>query len=295
VKPPFSKIVAATDFSPSAERASARAAMVASAHGAPLGLVHVVSASGLASLRAWIRDPADLPERLVSDAATCLQAAAKALGRGVRSRLIQGEVVEQLRAATSPEVLVVVGAHGAGTLGDLLIGSTAERLVSECAGPVLVVRDDPRGPYSRALAGMDLEAGCPGLLAQLAAFAPDARITALHAYEVPFESTLTRAGVAPAEVSRLRADAVSRAHEAIRRSSEAATGDADRVLPLVDRGDPARLLVEHGRATGAELLAVARRSRPWVHAMLIGSVARRVVAEADRDVLVLRGPATQGR
>lgn len=290
-QPLFSKIVAATDFSPSAERATARAAMLASAHGIPLELLHVVSESGLASLRGWIREPADLPDRLVADATSRLEAAASALGSGVPARVVVGEVVAQLRAAAAPEVLVVVGAHGAGTLGDLLIGSTAERLVSESAGPVLVVRDDPRAPYSKVLAGMDLEASCPRLLAQLVALAPDARITALHAYEVPFESTLSRAGVTVEEIQRLRAEAVARSIEAIRKSSEAATGDPERVLPVAERGDPARLMVEHGRHAGAELLAVARRSRPWLHALLIGSVARRVVAEADRDVLVLRGPA----
>ena len=62
--PAFSRVVAATDFSSSADRATARAGLLASALRLPLELLHVVSESGLASLRLWIREPADLSERL---------------------------------------------------------------------------------------------------------------------------------------------------------------------------------------------------------------------------------------
>jgi nucleotide-binding universal stress UspA family protein len=289
LKPAFTRVVAATDFSPGAQLAARRAAAIASTHGCAAELVHVVSEPGLSSVRSWFRDRADVADRVVAEARGELDAAARTFG--LAPRFLVGDVFEQLLGCASPETLLVLGAHGAGTLGDLLLGSTAERLVNESAGPVLVVRGDPLGPYREVLVGMDLEHGCAGLLAEVVALAPAARITAVHGYRVPFEGMLHRAGVAPAEVERFRADALKRAVEGIQASSAAATGDPARVLALADRGDPARLIVEHGRRVGADLLAVARRSRPRLHGLLIGSVARRVVAESDRDVLVLRGPS----
>ena len=287
--PSPSRIVAATDFSQGADRAVVRALLLGSAYGIPVEHVHVVSEPGLATLRRWLREPADVADRVVSAAGAQLAAAAGALG--VPYRLALGDVVGRLREATSPDTLLVVGARGEGPLADLLIGSTAERIVAESAGPVLVVRGDARGPYRNVVAGMDLESGCPDLLGQAAALFPEARITAVHAYWVPFEGMLHRAGVSPPEIERFRADALARATESIRAAARDATGDAGRVLALAERGDPARLVVEHGKSLDADLLVVARRSRPRAHALLIGSVARRVVAGADRDVLVLRGPA----
>jgi nucleotide-binding universal stress UspA family protein len=286
------RIVAATDFSANSGFAAKRAAMLASQHGIPVELLHVVSASGLEAIRESVRDPPDLAQRLIDDAKGALdrQAAdiAAATGTQVSTRLAVSEVIREIRAAGDPGTLLVIGAHGSNPLGDLLLGTTADRVARDVEGPVLVVRGEPAQPYGNVLAGMDLLPGCGSLLADVSGLAPQARMTAVHAYELPFESTLHRAGARQSEIDRLRGSALARAIEDIRRLSAEATGDPDRVAALVDRGDAARLIVEKGRAIGADLLAVARRRRSALEAILIGSVARRVVAEADRDVLVLR-------
>jgi nucleotide-binding universal stress UspA family protein len=286
------RIVAATDFSPQAGLAAKRAALLAAQHAIPMELLHVVSASGLEAIRASVADPPDIAERLVDDAKRLLDGEAAriahATGTKASARLVVGEVIREIRAAGGEDTLLVMGAHGANPLGDLLLGTTADRVSRDVAGPVLVVRQTPEKGYANVLAGMDLLPGCGSLLADVAALAPGARITAAHAYELPFESTLHRAGARQSEVDRLRGSALAKAVGDIRRLSEEATGDPGRVTALVERGDPARLIVEHGRAIGADLLAVARRSRSALESIVIGSVARRVVAEADRDVLVLR-------
>jgi len=290
----ISTIVAATDFSEGADLAARRAATLASRDRTPLELLHIVSAEGLESLRDWVRDPPDAAERLVAGAQRLLDESAGALagitGAKVTPRLVVGNVLDGIRAACGPESLLVVGAHGASTLGDVLLGTTAERLVRDCAGPVLVVRQPPREPYRNVIVGVDLQQDCPDLLSRAVRFAGDARITAVHAYEVPFESMLQRAGIQAAAVEGHRAGALNEALARIGELSEAASGDPNWVLPLVERGDPARLIVEHGRAVDADLLVVARRSRSLFETFLIGSVARRVVAEADRDVLVMPAP-----
>ena len=144
--------------------------------------------------------------------------------------------------------------------------------------------------YRNVIVGLDLESRDPQLLADVLRLLPGARITAFHAYDVPFEGTLQRAGVGMEEINRQRGEAIARALEQIREVTEAAGAAADRVVPLVERGDPARLIVDRARAIDADLIVVAPRRRSRVHALLRGSVARRVAAEADRDVLVLHPP-----
>jgi nucleotide-binding universal stress UspA family protein len=287
-------IIVATDFSEDASRAARRGALLADELGLPAELLHVVNAPGLESVRAWFRDRSDIAERLTADARRSLDAAAAAIatpGRPVSTRLVVGDVHDELIAESDPGVLLVLGARGESTVGELLFGSTAERVVRDSAGPVLVVRSEARAPYRDIVVGVDLAQGCASMLDDVVAFAPAARLTALNAYRVLFEGALQRAGVPLEEIGRQRAGALQAALDAIDAMDRRRTVAGQRVIPAAERGDPARVLVDHARRTGADLLAVARRSRSTLASLLIGSVARRVVAEADRDVLVLRGPA----
>jgi nucleotide-binding universal stress UspA family protein len=52
-------------------------------------------------------------------------------------------------------------------------------------------------------------------------------------------------------------------------------------------GDPAAVLIEAARETGAELVIVGRRGRDFVARTLLGSVSQRVVQNAPCDVLVV--------
>ena len=287
-------IVVATDFSEGAERAVRRAALIARERGLTLDLLHVVSEPALERVRTWFQERTDLVDRLTADACQSLDAAAAALATPetpVHTQLAVGDIAAEIEAASGPDVLVVMGARGESGLSDMFFGSTAERVVREAEGPVLVVRTEPREAYRNVLVGVDLETSCGALLRDAAGLVPQARITALHAYQVPFEGALRRAGVREEEIERHRASALKEALDGIGALGHEAVGGARQLIAAGERGEPARLLVQHARRIDADLIAVARRSRSRLQAMLIGSVARRVVADADRDVLVLRGPA----
>lgn len=284
------RIVVATDFSEGAARAARRGALLAKTHGIPIELLHVVSASGLQSVRAWFVDRVDLADQITADAGRLLGEASAALGGHATTQLVVGDVYQELIARSGPDVLLVMGARGETTLGDLLFGSTAEHVVRDAAGPLLVVRSEAHEPYRSILTGMDLESGCSRLLNEVVDFEPGARLIGLHAYRVPFEAGLQRAGVSAEEMTRHRSAAARAALNAVEALGEGPSFNGRSLTPVAERGDPGRLLVEVGKRMNADLIAVARRSRSVIQSLLIGSVARHVVAEADRDVLVLRGP-----
>jgi hypothetical protein len=79
------------------------------------------------------------------------------LERPVSIRVAAGTpFVEIIRRAREEAAnLILVGAHGAQFIKDLLFGTTAEKVVRKGDRPVLVVKRPTRGPYRRVLAATD--------------------------------------------------------------------------------------------------------------------------------------------
>jgi nucleotide-binding universal stress UspA family protein len=280
------RVTVATDFSGEAGDALRRAAMLAGTLRAEIELLHVVSKPSLDAVRQWVREPADCADRLVDDARRLLETSAAAAGAAVAARLAVGDVVEEILSRCAPGGVLVVGARGLNPLRDAILGTTAERLIGRSACPVLVVRRAPQGEYRSVLAAADLLQGSQQVLALAAAVAPEARMSAVHAFEVPFEGALQRAGVELREIEQHRAAAFQKALAALREASAAAAGDAARFLPIAERGHPAKLILEHANAAGADLLVIGKRRRPALEAMVLGSTTRHVLADAPCDVLV---------
>ena len=280
---PDAGIVAATDFSDDAGNAVRRAAMLASQHGAVLEVLHVVSRSSLDALREWL--PPGAAERLVDDARHALDETTAAVGAPATPRLAVGDVLEEILAACAGASLLVVGAHGLNPLRDAILGTTAERLAGRCAPPILVVRASPQAEYRRVLVALDLEPGSAGLVEAALRIAPGALVAAAHAYDVPFEGALQRAGVSAAAVDSHRVEAAASARAAIE-ALGAAAGAAG-IVPMIERAHPARHVVDSQRTLGADLVVIGKRRRGAVESMLLGSVTRHVLADAESDVLVV--------
>jgi nucleotide-binding universal stress UspA family protein len=272
------RIVAATDFSEHAGNAVHRAAMLARRLGAELELLHVVSRASLDAVREWVREPADFADRLVADARGMLEQAAQAAKAS--ARLAVGDVHDEIASACNPRGILVLGARGLNPVRDAILGTTAERMVGRCDCPILVVRRPPQADYANVLAALDLQPGSETALAAAAASAPGAKKAAVHALDVPFEGALQRSGIPGPQIEQHRVAAFQRGVESIRRLG------AD-LLPIVERGHPARLILEHAHGLGADLIVMAKRTRPAVGALLLGSTTRHVLANADADVLVV--------
>ena len=144
----------------------------------------------------------------------------------------------------------------------------------------------PNPQYRNVVVALDLGPGSEALLAAAAAVAPSARITAVHAYDVPHEGMLRRAGVPSPEIHRHRGDAIAAAVERIDEMASALPGGARVVVALVQRADPVRLVLDAARSLKADLVVLASRRRSVVERLLVGSVSRRIIAGAPCDVLV---------
>lgn len=140
----FKKIVVATDFSSESELAAQYARTLASRFGAAVHLVHVIEEPFPISPELFIHEIPDFRERLVQDAQEKLaESMAKVGGTDATCEVLVGTVPRRIveSAANHDADLIVMGTHGRGAIGHLLMGSVAERVVRTADCPVLTVRN----------------------------------------------------------------------------------------------------------------------------------------------------------
>jgi nucleotide-binding universal stress UspA family protein len=199
----------------------------------------------------------------------------------VETRVELGRAAEALAGVAGATDLVVIGSSGRTALPRMLLGSTAAELVHTCDRPIVVVRDDTKGPHGgRVVVGVD---GSP-TSARAIEFAFDfalrhgCDLVAVHAW-----SDLPDARE-PSEV-RDKGDQLL---------AESLSGCQDRypdvaVRRVVSFERPAHALLEH--AEDAALLVVGSHGRGAVRSVLVGSVSHAVIYHAPCPVAVLRGEA----
>lgn len=288
------RLLAATDLSAPARHAAERAALVARAAQAQLHLVHVTHFSALDELRRLVAGlPADVATRMRDQTSMLLDALAATLrdrhGVSARTHLADGpllKAIEDVAGATDADLLVL-GARGSSTLRHLLLGSTASRLTGSFSRPLLVVKHAPVAAYRCVLVAIDFSDASLPAVRLARAVAPAARLVLLHAYEAPFEGKLLVAGVEEHHLLAYRNNARAEAQERMTALCVQAGLPPDAVLPVFLHGSAAQRILEQEDDQDCDLVVVGRQGQNSTEDLLLGSVSRRVLAEADADVLVL--------
>lgn len=149
----FKQILLATDFSECSVRALDYALTLADISGASLHVLHVhqIPVSTGWGAEAYVAPPVDLFEQIEQEAREQLD---KALTDEQRTRaraevvLRSGNaVVEIIQYAKAHDIdMIVMGTHGRGPVGHVLMGSVAEKVIRKAPCPVLVVRESDRPP-----------------------------------------------------------------------------------------------------------------------------------------------------
>lgn len=286
-------ILAATDFSPQAELAVARAAALARACQRPLHLLHACNDFTWSNLRALLRQPPGydlegaLGARLRAIADDLAGQGLPAVGSAVVVGRASAGIVARARELDAG--LVVLGAHGEGLGRELALGGTAIKTLRASPCPVLVVRADPARPYARILVGTDFsEASTRALRTALDLF-PAARFGVVHAHGTPHAGNLRRlAGAAAEDVEHF----LDQAREASARNLAAFIVDADYraaggVEGISREGHAAGVLLEEAGRTGADLVVVGKHGRSALDERLMGSVTLNVLHHAPCDVLLV--------
>jgi nucleotide-binding universal stress UspA family protein len=281
-------ILVATDFSTRADRAMRRATLLAKRRACRVVLLHVVDS--------------DRPDRFVSHeygfAEKLLRDLADTMQRidGIKSeqRLVLGTPDEAIvRAAEEIDAdLIVLGPHRRRPVGDMLTGTTVERVVRTSSRPVLVAVATPAREYRSVLLASDLSEGS----AQAAAAAErlgllgDAQTSVFHAFTAPAQNMMLQASTTSQALRDYIESRRAKAAQALARFLKRRNiGVQNRVVELIETS-PAKLIEKCARQLEADLIVVGTTGRTGLRRLLIGSVAEEILGEATTDVLAV--PAT---
>lgn len=157
--PEFKNILYATDLSKNAIHAFSYAVSLAHRYGAKITIFHVleqISVSANAQLASVLGQDRwmEFQQRNESEARATISDRLEQLCKEMSAEMSQrpfvvenivvesGEPVELilLQAEESGADLVLMGTHGQGVLADVMLGSTARRVLRRCKKPVMVIR-----------------------------------------------------------------------------------------------------------------------------------------------------------
>lgn len=289
----FKHLLAASDLSAPARHAANRAAMVAKETAATLDLIHVASTTQLAKLKRLVTDiPVGLEQRVIDDAREEMRELAALLLKqhGISSgvHITSGPMLEELSSHADGlgADLVVLGARGASFMRHVLLGSTAERMLSRASRPMLVVKQAAHERYRILLVPVDFSPSSLRAVRNARAIAPDAEIVLLHAFDVPFEGQLRHAGVDEEIIRHYRISARQEAQQKLWSLCDEAGLPRETTRLLVLYGDPLQQIIEQEQEQDCDLIVMGKHGESMLEEWLLGSVTRHVLTESQCDVLL---------
>lgn len=292
-----------TDLSKASFSAIERGLLVAHHSGARCTILHALGLDALGQLLDLIGDgSATVSRKITEHQREALQkiVAQFSTNKNVSAtiQLEDGLAGTALPAfATASEVdLILIGAHGAGFVQRILLGSTASRLLRKSKCPVLIVKKACRGPYRRALIAVDFSPASEAAIDMTKELAAGAHFILMHVFDVPFEGMLHYANVSAEVIHQYRIEARQKAMTRIHGLAHAAGLAPAQYTALVQHGDATRQILTEEKLSDCDLVAMGKHGTHVTEELLLGSVTKRVLAESRSDVLVVvdkRVPAAE--
>ena len=211
----------------------------------------------------------------------------------VTATVLPGHPIETLEgsAVEAGLDLLVVGPHGRGRLGSILLGSVSQALLHSMPTSILVARP-PTGTPERVLLAVD---GSP--------FSLDAA-RFLASFPLPAEADVRVVVCVTSwteEYDSIQAGnfiellAAERAHaaEIAQRAIDILAEHGRRATPMIRDGDPKREILDAAREIGADLIVTGARGMGGFRGLVLGSVSRAISKAAPCSTLVVahRGPS----
>ncbi|HEU4684223.1 MAG TPA: universal stress protein [Nitrospira sp.] len=298
-RPIVTRILLATDFSDSAERAQEYGQYLAASFGVPLDIVHIVEVPPEAEDAGDERKPLAAVETDVRDRLTALREHLHGLPGAIHVGQAKGQPSGQIRRIVQETGadLLVMGLQGQGRRPYGLIGTTAERVTAEGPCPVLTVplpqteaapctlRESSKVEVQRVLAPIDESDPSLDALEYAMQFACglDAGLVLLHVLE---ESQDHRGGIS------LDDEAGQRVHWDNRLAEFASVGTALglAVDQEVRTGLPSDSILAGALHHGCDLIVMGTHGRGARVRVPFGSVARAILRQATCPALTVKSP-----
>jgi len=287
-EPVEASVLCATDLSPSSQQALHLAAELAEAFDAKLLVVH--------ALEIWDRRydflVGDLQERLTVQAKEKVVTELKRLGKTeavpVEVLIRSGATIEQVLQVIverQPKLLVI-GCNGSPKPEETHLGGIAEELLRLSPVPVLIARPAPAPDLKKILCalggGPESKAALEWAL-EIAAREKVGRITVVNTFNVPIgylEAGMTY------ELARQKMLAIHQ--QDLEKLLAAYRGGPVEIHAHFEESPPTAGVLKTLEREQPDLLVVGSQQRSFLAALLVGSVALRIVRHAKLPVLVVK-------
>lgn len=286
-------IVAAVALENGDEPIAHRAIQIAQEHGARLIIIHVIESLPTTADLPLPAEEETISRVLVADATQSLErmaaySAARAEIKVDFGRADQG--IERLARDHAADLLII-GSGKPQNLREKVFGSTADRLVRSSPCPVLVVKQQVSGVYRRVVTAIDFSPMSFAAAQSAARMAPNAALELVHALEIPlaFKQAMLKAGTSQAEIDQYRRAKGQAARKELRSACVTLSMPKESKIRIV-HGDAATTLLRLARSGKMDLIALGVQGRNAVSQIVLGSVARKVLAKSSCDILLAREP-----
>lgn len=284
-------IVVGIDGSPNSAKALGYAAAEATASASELEIVHalnlptVVDFSGVQLTAPQIDGLQSYAEELLAGAKAWV--AERHPDLPCRTRYEIGSPTALLIELSKTATALVVGSRGVGAVEGAFLGSVSSRLATEASCPVFVISaDDPTPTSGPVVVGVD-DSDFSIAAARFALREAARRNTSVRAvtgYRVPVLAVPTEAELITALQESEQAEAGKVIVEVMKQAQSPDTASVPVETVTVDGGAPEAILSQAG---DAQLIVVGSHGRGLIGRLLLGSVSRRVLQDADRPVAVV--------
>lgn len=275
---PFNRILVATDMSARSDRAVERAFQLGAALDLPVSALLVLDDALGPDLLAPLHDKAEAQ----------LAAICKRNAEDVQYTVsIQsGDPTEELLKAVDSETLLVMGPHRPRPFLDGLRETTMQRVTRRTNASVLLATGPVVGPYEQILSLIDYGAASTAALQMGAELAPEAKVTAAHAINVPYSGMLETTGAVQMDLQ----ETFLRETEEQDKEWRANTALPNRLAPetVMTQSPPLGLVHELTRDGRYDLITAGAHGRVGAARSILGSLALDLIRTPPCDVLLTR-------
>ena len=262
------EVLLASDFTARSDRPTERAIHLAGEKDGTLIIAHVLEKDSGS-------DEEAVADRLKADLPPSTEDAELIIRRGAAPKALV--TIASERASD----LIVTGVARYNSIGDYFLGTAVDHIIRNATQPVLVVRRRVTGSYDRLLVATDLSNCSRAALLAAAAMFPQASITLVHAFHVPYEGWLKSDDV-KAEVR------VEAQEELDTFLAKIAPELRERLDARLGEGEIGTVIARDLAVANADLLVLGTHGRSGFAHATIGSQAEALLASVDVDVLMVR-------
>jgi len=294
------KIMVATDFSKNSDLAILKAINIAKATNAHLTVVHVIQKKTMdnfldSTLKKLL--PKNIWLSTEEHRAILLQEKIDSLSRyelKIETLVLKKgkPAVKILQYAKKNKFdLLVIGAHGKYSLRDTFVGTTAEYLADKSICPIFIVKNMSQNVFKNILVPIDFSKVSKKALHYAIKLFPHSHVNLLHVGDYDFENLLIKeekkSEIPQAKIAKMR-DAISfYLNNKMKKFIKGYGKKLGNFSFKIILGYPGPSIIKVANELKNDAIVMGTQGHGRHHYLFMGSVAKRVLREYDKDILLV--------